>query len=102
MVALMFSCFGISHMYAADTAVVCTFPDHAIYNLDGTVKVGCISQANWDASVQQQVNQNSVTDYLKVAVGQHLMTTWGIEDFCPSWFPPVGCVIKKSIFVRFI
>lgn len=90
---------SVSH---ASAAVVCDYPDHAIHGEDGYIIVGCITDVAWQKAVAEQVNQNDKNDFIKVGVGQHLLTTYGFEDMCPSWFPPSGCVIKKAIFVKFL
>lgn len=90
----------IKHSYAADVAVVCDYPDHAIYNEANTMKVGCISQSDWQAAAL--VNSNSVNGFVSMRPGQRLLTSYGFEDTCPIWFPAAGCVIAKSLFVRFL
>lgn len=86
----------------ADTAVTCDYPDHAIYNDSNSIKVGCISKGDWDSAIANQVNLSDVNNFVSILRGQRLLTTYGFEDSCPAWFPPSGCVIPKSIFVRFI
>lgn len=81
--------------------VVCDSPDHPIWNNENTAKVGCITDSAWKSALTSQVNQNNKNDFIKVIKGQSLLTSFGFVDTCPSWFP-MDCVIKKSIFVKFI
>ncbi len=97
--AFLFVFAGITTAHAS-AAVVCDYPDHAIYSADGTVKEGCIADVTWKASLASQTNQGNKDDFVIVSQGQKIMTTYG-SDTCASWFP-MRCVIKKALFVNFI
>lgn len=99
--AFMFAIAGVAHADVGPTAVVCDYPDHAIYSADGTMKIGCITDSDWQAALASQ-RVNTPSDLIPVARGQHLLTTFGVDDFCPDWFPLSGCVIKKSLFVKWL
>lgn len=80
----------------------CTIPpDHAIWSEDSTKIVSCIKDTDWQNALKLQINQNDKNDFINVLKGQRLMTTYGFEDTCPTWFP-MNCVIKKSIFLRWL
>lgn len=99
MFALMLGFFGIFN--TVDAAVVCDSPNHAIWNVDNSVKVGCITEVDWNAATALRINQADQKDFVNVVRGQRLITTTNTEDWCPTWFP-MNCVIKKSLFSRFI
>jgi hypothetical protein len=94
----LFASFNVGSVSAN---VICVSPDHAIYSADNTEIVGCITDSAWKAALASQVNQNDKNDFINIIRGQSVLTTFGFTDTCPTWFP-MNCVIKKSVFVKFI
>lgn len=73
---------------SSDVAVTCT-SDHKVYSLDNTVIVGCISNADWNKSVADQLARQSDNAVVGVAQGQTVVDQHGISSTC-TW--AIGCV----------
>src|SRR3990167_7304772 len=69
---------------------------HNIWNTSNSEVVSCISKEKWDKAQAESrnINQDDNT-FFKVPRGQKLLTTFGFEDSCPTWYP-ADCIIKKE------
>lgn len=89
---------GVHHTYA--TSLVCSVGDHAVWNETNTERNKCISDVDWQIAITTAYNSTNQNDYISVPSGRSLMTVYG-QELCSWWFPS-GCVIKKSLFLRFL
>jgi hypothetical protein len=73
----------------ASAAVTCATSDHAVYNDDGTVVVGCISDAAWQKSMDEQTSRAS--KHLPVVPSGSIITDeGGIKWQVPNISYPPG------------
>lgn len=96
-VGLLFIGNGVSAQVLVDCG-----ENHKIWNSDNSKVVSCIPKADWDRSVAESMSVNQDDgSFVKIARGQKLLTSFGFEDTCPTWFP-MSCVIKKTLFVKWL
>lgn len=101
---IMFSLFVLGMMFTGGSAFasVDCGSDHKIWSADSSTVVSCIAKAEWDRAVSESTSAQDDNSFVRVARGQKVVTTLGYVDTCPVWFSPMSCVIKKSLFVKFL
>lgn len=95
---IILSATPVAPAFAA-VPVVCTSPDHAVYDttIDGTrVLTGCLSDSAWQADLMAAYTRANPTNILALSSGATVTLVDGRVDTCPWWFP-MGCVIVRSL-----
>lgn len=90
-IALALAMFAPLAAFAAPTNTIpgCTIPpDHGISNQDGTMWVGCITAAAWDAAMAAQQHGVDLPVFVYPAT---VTDKYGITYDCAIWMPH-GCV----------
>lgn len=96
--ALAFMLTG-SVALASDKITSCG-EDHAIYDSTARYIESCLPAEEW-ARVQNAPLFPDLENLVSISSGQTIMTTIGIKDTCPAWYP-FGCQITKALFSYFI
>lgn len=91
---------------ATPVAVVCDYPDRAVWDNSNTIKVGCIKEADWlraEAEVAEKISHSLIggLNFVTVLRGQSVKLLSGYVDTCPPWFPlQMNCVIKAELLAK--
>lgn len=87
---------------AASVPVVCVSPDHAVWNAENNVIVGCVTAQAWDAAIAASRQRQDALSALNLFMpkGTSVFLKIGREEKCPHWFP-AGCVVPKVLVVGY-
>ena len=81
----------------------CFEGDKTVYNTVTLLPESCLLKADVDKANADAEARRVLDNVISIAQGVSVLTTLGIIEWCPTWFPKhMGCVVDKSMFVRFV